>query len=74
VRSVWLRHDLETFRKRLKAPEAKAAQEHTLVLTEDPTPRLGAGAKKRNHTARSKLLILVTWARKTPIMWGPSRA
>ena len=47
VRSIWLRHNLESFKKRLKALEAQLAENEAMILTEDQLKAIEKGKEQR---------------------------
>src|SRR5665213_771331 len=66
IRSVWLRHNLELFEKRLQNLEERMAKE-SMILTEAQLMALERKKKSVKLSAKSKPNIRDTWEARTPI-------
>jgi winged helix-turn helix protein len=73
VRSVWLRHDLQTFQRRLKALEAKLAQEPGRVLTESQVRAMEKAKVEKEAHGEIETAIRDIWERRTRTTSAPSK-
>ena len=72
VRSIWLRHDMETFQKRLKALSAKVEQEG-IILDENQVAALEKAKEEKQAHGEIETIIPVSLSPRILIMLDTSK-